>query len=122
MIKEEEIVSSHDNRTVKFWDIINKNLLISNIKNAHRGYVSNVSRFNSNELNSFLVVSCCYDGDVKLWDRRNTSSVYYVFPNKAKDIVFKSYSFKIIKKNNSEENKNLVLTGGASEYLNFYKI
>ena len=121
--KESQIVSAHDNGSVKFWDIRNKNPLCHNIKSCHKGYVSYVKNlFNENINNNNNIITCGYDGEVKLWDRRNLSSYYYILPADGnKDKIFTCCSF-INKTSLNNESNNILITGGASEYLNFYRL
>lgn len=101
------IASTHDNGSVKIWDLRSNTSLAASLNKAHKGYASNVIRGPG-----FNFISSGYDGEIKFWDRRNLEKSLHKFPASNKDKVFSILL----------SNSNRVLSGGASGFLDFYDI
>lgn len=110
--KDGVLMTSHDNGSVKIWDIKSKNRLVESISKAHRGLVSEVSVYPDN---SNYIISSGYDGEVKIWDRRETSKAMYILPSQIKDKIFALCAL-------NKSDKKLLISGGASAVLDFYDI
>ena len=102
-------MSCHDNGSIKTWDIRQRTPLIENINKAHNGFISLLVKPIEHDENK--VFSCGYDGNIKLWDRRNTDTCYYKLPTEHKDKVFGCC-----------EIDSTIITGGASGYIEYFKI
>ena len=102
-------MSCHDNGSIKTWDIKQRTPLIDNINKAHNGYISLLVKPIEHDDNK--IFSCGYDGNIKLWDRRNTETCYYKLPTEHKDKVFGCCGID-----------NTIITGGASGYIEYFQI
>jgi WD40 repeat protein len=125
-IQDKILLSSHDNGSFKVWDINMKNSLVHNVNRTHKGFVSKVMKLNTE---GSRILTCGYDGDVKVWDIRKLDGAYFDFPrnNILADNIDEinkhklQYSEKVFGMEIMNDYKKVV-SGGSASYVDFYKV